>query len=290
MKNNFLSFITAALAFLSVNAFAQDSKTNSLNILKMEIDVLKQQQQLLDAKMMLWEEKQKSSIMIQQPDATKPKDIEKISSTVDSLRFTHFRNSVKLNPQRLFEGTFQVSYEHAFTKNFALEIAGMGTYVTKNGLGKSYFGDQSFSFTSSTGSQVFYSGEMISGWGITVQPKNYILAKINPDISAPLGFYAAPLFMYRKIWLTGREYKFDSKTKETTTIDVTQNLDVIATGLTIGGKFTISKVICMDVYAGGMMRLSWYSSEKKFTKYKSWNQIDYSGILPVAGISIGILK
>jgi len=38
------------------------------------------------------------------------------------------------------------------------------------------------------------------------------------------------------------------------------------------------------------LRLSKYFRESHFTKYKKWNNIDYSGVLPTAGISIGILK
>ncbi len=61
-------------------------------------------------------------------------------------------------------------------------------------------------------------------------------------------------------------------------------------GVIIGSKFTLAKVLCIDAYIGGGMRLSKYYNEKTFTKYKKWYNIDYSGILPTAGINIGILK
>ena len=94
--------------------------------------------------------------------------------------------------------------------------------------------------------------------------------------------------MYRNLTISGMTYPLMVDHYEE--IEVTQHLNVFAGGVVLGGKFALMKVFSVDVFIGGMMRLSQYRGDSRFTRYKQWNNIDYSGVLPTAGISLGILQ
>lgn len=206
---------------------------------------------------------------------------------IDSLQPKPFNSAITINPLRLFEGGLQLSYERVITNALSLKAGVMGTYCTQQGMGNNYIRNQELSyFDKSTNTYQSYNGKMVSGFGIIVQAQNYLLHRIHSNIKAPLGLYAAPQLMYRRIFLTGEEY--NQELNETT--EVTQNLHVTRFGLLIGGKFTIQDVLCVDVYLGGMMRMSKYVGESKITRYKQWRNIDYSGVMPVMGINFGIMK
>ena len=184
----------------------------------------------------------------------------------------------------------QLSYEKAIKNNLSLDMSLLGTYVTKDGFGKGYLQNQDLAYADGiSNSYIYYSGDMIRSIGCILRLKNYLLTRVNADSKAPIGLYAAPQLMYRRVWITGNQYEYGiypfAAQKE-----FTRNLDIIQGGVILGSKFVVAKVLCLDVYLGGVMRLSKYYNEKTFTKYKRWNNIDYSGILPTAGINIGILK
>ena len=203
----------------------------------------------------------------------------------------NFTSAIQLNPMRLFGGNFQISYERAIKDNLSFELGLMGTYVTKNGLGGEYMKNQDFeTYNSLSNSYIPYVGEMLTGYGVTIKCKNYLLNKINSDKKAPIGLYAGPQLMYRKVQINGIEYQYNHEPLVTNQKEVVQNLYVFSGGLIVGGKFVVLKVFSIDTYVGGLMRLSKYHGENSFTKYKSWNNIDYSGVLPTAGMNIGILK
>jgi len=276
------------LLFLAGN-FAQGQENKALLDAKLE---------LLDAKMKLLDNQLKTtetytdglekkiklldSLTAATKNAQTPKEIE-----TDSLQPKPFISAITINPLRLFEGGLQLSYERVITDALSLKAGIMGTYCTQQGLGNTYISNQELSyFDKSTNTYQSYNGKMVSGFGIIVQAQNYLLPRIHSDIKPPLGLYAAPQFMYRRIFLTGEEYSQEfNKTTE-----VTQNLHVMRFGLIIGGKFTIQDVLCVDVYLGGMMRMSKYVGESKITRYKQWRNIDYSGVMPVMGINFGIMK
>jgi len=50
------------------------------------------------------------------------------------------------------------------------------------------------------------------------------------------------------------------------------------------------KAITADVYIGGVIRLSKYDGQVRFTKYKQLQNIDFSGVMPNIGVKIGIVK
>ncbi len=71
---------------------------------------------------------------------------------------------------------------------------------------------------------------------------------------------------------------------------IVQHLNIFAGGVIVGMKIPLFKVLSVDIFAGGNIRLSKYKDEEGFTRYKDWFNIDFSGVSPVAGIAIGILK
>jgi len=200
---------------------------------------------------------------------------------------------IKISPTRIFEGTLQLSFERAIKDNFSVDFTAFATYVTKNSLGGEYFSKQEFnSFSDIYGSYQPYTGEMMIGYGAVIQTRNYLLHRINPDNKAPFGLYASPYLMYRKITIFGMNYTnvYQDSAWVTKENEIKQNLDIGSAGVILGYSFPVFDVLSIDIHIGGVLRLSKYFRESHFTKYKKWNNIDYSGVLPTAGISIGILK
>ncbi len=201
-----------------------------------------------------------------------------------------FTQAITINMARIFEGSLQLGYEKAIKKNLSLDVSLLGTYVTKDGIGGGYLQTQQLAYADiTTNSYINYSGSMIRGIGGIVRLKNYLLARVNPYSKAPIGIYAAPQLMYRRVWISGNTYGYDFYPNYNQK-EITRNLDIMQGGVILGGKFVVAKVLCVDVYMGSVMRLCKYYNEPTFTKYKKWYNIDYSGILPTAGINIGILK
>jgi len=282
MRRLFYLPVLLAIGYL---AYGQDDT----QILDLKMQLLESKMQLLDSKMESWGSNSDDlnaklqmidSILQVLETELKPNPKDDISIQTD------YKTAVKLDPARLFEGTFLLSYERRINPRLSVEISGLGTYVTRNGLGGGYLKLQSFSsYDLESNSYTPYYGRMLTGWGSIIRVKNYLSYKFNPDIKAPTGLYAASQLMYRKIWIKGNSYNVFYEPEE-----VTQNLDIFSGGVLLGGKFVFLKVLCIDIYAGGVMRLSRYTDEDSFTKFKKWYNIDYSGVLPTAGINVGILK
>lgn len=283
-KIHFFPALTAM--FFCCNIYAQDSLRQSVQLMNYKIQLLDAQMQLMEAKQQLSGMNLKKPNLILQENVNSPKTEKKKSDTVT---YEPFKSAYKLNPARLFEGTFQFSYERALRKDFSIDFSAMGTYVSKEGWGSGYLNSQGFSaFDAANNSYFSYYGKVVTGWGVALQARNYLLPRIGSEIKAPLGLYAAPQLMYRKTWITGYTKAWEDSTWVEKTVK--QNLDVFALGAILGGKFSIHKVICVDVFVGGAWRFSKYSNEKELTRNKGWRNIDYSGVLPTAGIAIGIMK
>lgn len=275
------------LGFLPLLLTAQVSEADPEALVDLQFKLMEARINLLQAKIKAIENGSDESLK----QAEKVKIVAE-KAIEDTSKPRQFHTAIMINPNRLFEGTFLLSYERTINTQFAINISGMGTYLTNTGFGSSYLKSQSFaaySFSSEAYEPI--SGKMITGWGVIGQMKYYLSAKQNPKTKAPLGFYAAPQLMYRKIWITGEftDYSnFDLGPYEQR--EVVQILDVASLGTVLGGKFALFKVFCVDLYVGGLLRLSKYSREDTFTRYKSWRNIDYSGVLPTAGINLGILN
>jgi hypothetical protein len=196
---------------------------------------------------------------------------------------------VGLNPARLLEGTFEISGEWRFARNWSGEAAILGTYVTKGGVGGSYLKGQEFQlYDAALGTWKDYDGEMFTGYGFQIRAKNFLLGRVDQVAAAPLGLYAGPVAMFRHVKIQGYQYVWDGQNSKRT--EVTRHLDIGSLGLNLGYQFPVHQVLALDLYIGGMMRISKYSNEEQFTRYKKWSNIDYSGVLPTAGIRVGVLR
>lgn len=280
-------FSVMLLVIITATAKAQDTLSQYLHVLNYKIQLLDAQIKLMEAKQKLWEINAPQVKLNTAENAGLTGINERKKD--DTLTYKAFKSAFKLNPARLFEGTFQLSYERAFRNNFSTDISLMGTYMSSQGWGSGYLKDQSFyAYSNSLDEYIAYNGRVVSGCGVVVQTRNYLLPRTGSKINAPHGLYASPQIMYRKTWITGYTTEWEDTTH--TEKIVKQDLDVLAFGVILGGKFTIYKVICIDIFAGGAWRLSKYSNEKKLTRSKKWTNIDYTGVLPSAGITIGIMK
>ena len=207
----------------------------------------------------------------------------------DSILLEPYRTAVSLNPVRLAEGTFHISYERALTPKIGLSLSGLATYATEEGISGYYMSNQSLEYYNlALDSYMPYHNKNISGYGVVFEMKNYLLTDHYLRQRAPVGLYASPSLMFRRLWLSGiSEYMLED---EWITEEITQLLNIFALGANLGWKFRLIKVLYVDVYAGGLIRLAKYDHQEGFTKYKSLGNIDFSGVSPTVGIHIGILR
>lgn len=207
-----------------------------------------------------------------------------------------YNSAIMMDPVRLLEGTLSISYERVLNQRFSLSLSGLATYSTTQGISNFYFSNQSFSyFNDMTKSYESYSGEVMSGGGFSIQFRNYLMAGHPGRRNAPIGVYAAPQFLYRNMTITGYYQEMepteeDPQHFELVNKEIRQHLNIFATGAVLGLRIPVMKVLAIDVFAGGNIRLSKYAGEDGFTRYKDWFNFDFSGVSPVAGIAIGILK
>ncbi|MBK7132048.1 MAG: hypothetical protein IPH69_04260 [Bacteroidales bacterium] len=310
-------------------SYGQDSITQKSQMLDIKLQLLDSKLDLLDTKMKLWEAKPKELDIRLTELNTKVKELDfdpqqmtkKLNEVDSMLRISQspvqqaqnqpevekeeavakvpefypvYNSAIMLDPVRLLEGTFCLSYERILNTRFSVNLSAMATYSTTQGLSNYYFSNQSFAYMDmSTRQYETYTGEVMSGGGFNVQFRNYLLASHPGRKTAPLGLYAAPQFMYRNMKITG--YKREMEETEPGKFEmvdrqVVQHLNIYAGGAVIGMKIPLFKVLALDIFAGGNIRLCEYTGEKGFTKYKDWFNVDFSGVSPVAGIAIGILK
>lgn len=328
MKKIFALPLISACFFLMVHAelMAQVTADERSQMLDVKLQLLDSKLQLLDAKIKLWEAKpEELDIKLKELDSKiksmdfSPDEINNKLAELDSIisnfqnrellihetpDFTSeeemyeytpvFNSAIMLDPLRLLEGTFSLSYERVLDPRFSVNVSGMATYSTSRGLSNLYFTNQSFElYNSSSDRYEAYTGEVMSGAGFIIQFRNYLRADHPGGKSSPLGLYAAPQLMYRNMKITGNHPVYDlTETGQYswTSVEIHRHLNVMAAGAVIGIKIPFVKVLALDFFAGGSIRLSKYKDEKKFTRYHDWSNFDFSGVSPIAGITIGILK
>jgi len=310
-------------------SYGQDSITQKSQMLDIKLQLLDSKLDLLDTKMKLWEAKPKELDIRLTELNTKVKELDfdpqqmtkKLNEVDSMLRISQspvekaenqpetareesapyvpefipvYSSAIMLDPVRLLEGTFCLSYERILNTRFSVNLSAMATYSTTQGLSNYYFSNQSFAVMDmSTNQYETYTGEVMSGGGFNIQFRNYLLASHPGRKTAPLGLYAAPQFMYRNMKITGYKRELeetDPGKYEMVDKQIVQHLNIYAGGAVIGIKIPLFKVLALDIFAGGNIRLCEYTGEKGFTKYKDWFNVDFSGVSPVAGIAIGILK
>ncbi|MFO7655978.1 MAG: hypothetical protein R6W78_02835 [Bacteroidales bacterium] len=314
-------------AMIAIKMGAQENVIDKSDLLDLKLQLIDSKLELLDSKIRIWETKpQELEITLNSLDKRvkqlqfNPEDLNHRFYMLDSLLFEYkklmaekeqisqefyhryspdsipvkpspFRYCIALNPVRIFEGTMEISFEYRVNNRNTIELSGMATYANSEGISNVYLRNQSLEYYNSyTKTYDPYSSDNLSGFGATLQWKNYLLPSVNKRYYALKGLYAAPYAMYRRIWITGLDMQFNEETDIWEQIEIVQNLDILACGVIVGWQFPIAKVITVDAFIGGVIRLSHYDTESGFTKYKKWDNIDYSGVLPRAGIKIGILK
>ena len=197
---------------------------------------------------------------------------------------------ISMFPVKLFEGTLQLSIERIINQGNSIELSGMATYANKEGLANFYLENQKLNYYSAALSDyVPYNSENLSGYGGSLQWKNYLFPRTNPRYRAPGGLYAAPDLMYRRVFLNGFDRIYNEEDEIWEEVEITQRLHIFSGGFYVGWQFILWNSITADVYTGGMIRLSKYDGEEKFTRYKKLSNIDFSGVMPGFGIKLGIL-
>lgn len=325
MKTKSVLLIIVTVFFTTVFSnknFAQESIDQKAKMLDLKLQLLDSKLELLDTKIKLWESKpaeldirldeidDKIKTLNFDPAGINLKFLE-VDAKIQELKevnipvimpapviqeqeieyFKDYKSAIMLNPVSLFEGTFHLSYERLLTDKFSVSISALATYATEQGMSQYFFSNQRFEYLSSfSNSYEIYQGESIAGTGIVLQGKNYLMANYKTKNKAPLGLYAAPQLMYRRVWITGEAMEYDIDEDEWVEKEIKQQLNICSAGVLIGTKIPVMKVLIVDIFVGGNIRLSKYDDESGLTKYKKWYNIDYSGVFPTAGIGIGILK
>ncbi|MCP4309949.1 MAG: hypothetical protein GY790_01680 [Bacteroidetes bacterium] len=198
---------------------------------------------------------------------------------------------ISMYPIRLVEGTMQLSLERVLNRGNSIELSAMATYATKEGLANYYLSNQRLEYyNADLASYTSYESENISGYGVSLAWRNYLLPRTKPNYAAPRGAYVAPMIMYRRLTLSGFDQIFNEETEIYEPVEITQYLNVLFGGFLAGWQFVLWKAITADVYVGGIIRLSKYDGDAHFTKYKQVQNIDFSGVMPSFGVKIGIIK
>ena len=325
MKTKSVLLIIVTVLFISVFSnknFAQESIDQKTKMLDLKLQLLDSKLELLDTKIKLWESKPdeldirlheidgKIKAMNFDPAGINLKFLE-VDAMIQELKevnipvimpvpaiqeqevefYKDYKSAIMLNPVSLFEGTFHLSYERLLTDKFSVSISALATYATEQGMSQYFFRNQAFVYLNkSSDTYEIYQGESIAGTGIVLQGKNYLMANFKTRNKAPLGLYAAPQLMYRRVWITGETMEYDIDEDDWVEKEIKQRLNICSAGVVIGTKIPVLKVLFADIFVGGNIRLSKYDEESGLTKYKKWYNIDYSGVFPTAGIGIGILK
>ena len=115
------------------------------------------------------------------------------------------------------------------------------------------------------GSSLGSSKENI-GYGFEFQYRSY-LGKGSFQTNFPI--YLASQFMFRRINSSFNVYYF---------------------GVLLGCQVFVNQIFTLDLNFGGGLRLSQADGAKSFTRYKGITDLDYSGVIPRFGMTIGIIQ
>ena len=285
-----LNVLALLLLFSSalVNAQEIEKETTLINT---QLELIKARQELLTKNLESIEAKTKTFNNKNQKldKILKVFDSDQNHKEKDSLQLRKTNHIIQMSPFKLMEGSFEIGFEKRLRKKLVLDLALNLTYVTVNGLGGSYLTKNTLElYDANSSSYINYSGQIMNGGGIIAQAKKYLSPYKSPSKKELHGFYSGFQVMYRKIFIEGTHYIYENN--EYVEQIVKQNLDIYSLGVTLGKKFHLWNMLSLDFFAGGGIRFSKYANENSFTKYKYWNNIDYSGVLPTAGLKIGILQ
>ncbi len=190
-------------------------------------------------------------------------------ATTDSIH-----HAIELELVNLYKGTMTLHYDLKVNPSFSLRLEASGTYASKRGIARTYLENTDLSFGG-----FWYTPEMLTGFSAGLQARHYLRYKHT----TLTGLYAGGFLKYRKVNIITPTWVSE---------DVhIRGLDIYQSGVFIGKRWGLLKnSISIDVFAGAGLRLSKYTDEKHFTRFNDWKALDYSGILPTGGFSVGILK
>jgi hypothetical protein len=175
---------------------------------------------------------------------------------------------VKNDVLRFFGGTFWTGAEFPIGSRKSILVNGIATYGSSMGSPKENI-----------------------GYGAELQYRNY-LGKGSFQTNYPI--YLASQFMFRRI----NSYEMTS----TETLDPTSgtysmlsnetksSYNVYYFGVLIGCQVFVNQIFTVDVNFGGGLRLSQVDGETSFTRYRGISNLDYSGVIPRFGVTIGIIQ
>lgn len=197
-------------------------------------------------------------------------------------------SAFRFSPLRMATGTFQLEYERQVADRFTLSFMGMGTYLSRNGLGGWYLnslGRSNFDQTIKSNGQkttIPYKAEVMAGAGLIVQGRQYFYAHDDE----PKGLYFGPTVMYRRLSLTTKTQNsvqnIEIKEKQQ------RSLGIFKGGIIAGAQLPIiSKKLVFDAYGGAVFRMSSYGDETGPSDYNAWTALDHSGVTFTIGLSVG---
>ncbi len=197
-------------------------------------------------------------------------------------------SAFRFSPLRMATGTFQLEYERQVADKFTLSFMGMGTYLSRNGLGGWYLnslGRNNFDQTvKANGDEttVRYQAEVMSGAGLIVQGRQYFYAHDDE----PKGLYFGPTVMYRYLGITTKR---QSEIQNITVKEKQQrSLGIFKGGVIAGAQLPLfTKRLVFDAYGGAVFRMSSYGDEAGPSDYNAWTALDHSGVTFTVGLSIG---
>jgi hypothetical protein len=172
---------------------------------------------------------------------------------------------VKNDVLRFFGGTFWTGAEFPINNRKSILVNGIATYGS----------------TSSNKENIGYGGEL--------QYRSY-LGKGSSLTNYPI--YLASQFMFRRI----NSYEkipfgaIDPISGAAVDAETKSSFNVYYFGVLLGCQVFVNQIFTVDLNFGGGLRLSQVDGEKSFTRYKGITDLDYSGVIPRFGLTIGIIQ
>ncbi len=179
--------------------------------------------------------------------------------------------SVRQDLPRLFWGTMHFVVQWHAAPRWSFSAGPYITYRNTENMG-AVLGERVFPYP------FFSENGTLVGWGGMMSARHYL--KKFSDYS---GMYAGVETMYRTLSIR-ETYRRD----EDSTRSVRRRLNIGRIVTVFGMQFNAGR-FSFDLYAGGGLRLSRYQDAADFTRVNSIIHLDYSGIMPTAGFTLGIL-
>lgn len=173
---------------------------------------------------------------------------------------------VKNDILRFFGGTFWTGVEIPIKNRKSILINGIATYGSGLGSNKENIG---------------YGGEL--------QFRSY-LGKGSFQTNYPI--YLASQFMFRRI-NTFEKIPYgaiDPISGVAVDVETKSSFNVYYFGVLLGCQVFVNQVFTLDLNFGGGIRLSQVDGDKSFTRFKDISDLDYSGVIPRFGVTIGIIQ